>query len=72
MHRELITLYCVRYDPYCCEVDPERIWRLIQDQGGGANASVSGAIDFYVPVNLISMVLLMDSKLRVNWSKSYI
>jgi hypothetical protein len=72
MHQELITLYCVLYDPFYCRCDPERIWGLIRDCGGAANASVAGAIDFYVPADLISIVLLMDSKLRVNFKKSYI
>jgi len=72
MHRENITLYCVLYDPFYCTVDPEQIWQLIRDIGGGATASVAGAIDFYVPVSVISLVLLMDSKLKVNWRKSYV
>jgi hypothetical protein len=72
MHRANITLYCVLYDPYSCSCDPEQIWLLIRDIGGGANASVAGAIDFYVPVTVISLVLLMDSRLKVNWRKSYV
>lgn len=72
MHSELITLYCVLYDPYYCEVDPERIWTLIRDSGGGCHAGALGQLDFYVPADLISIVLLMDGGLRVNFKKSYI
>ena len=70
MLRENITLYCVLYDPYRCTVDPERIWGLICDQGGGATASVAGAVDFYVPAELITLV--MDGGLKIHWKKSYI
>lgn len=72
MVSELITLYCVLYDPSSCTVDPERIWGLIRDSGGGCHAGALGQLDFYVPAALISIVLLLDSKLRVNWKKSYI
>jgi hypothetical protein len=71
--RELITLYCVRYDPFYCEVDPERIWTLIQGSGGSCHAgAVQGSMDFYVPAAVISMVLLMDSGLKIIHKKSYI
>jgi hypothetical protein len=72
MPREYVTSYCVLYDPYRCSIDPERIWGLIQGCGGGAMSSAAGAIDFYVPADLISIVLLMDGGLRIHWKKSYI
>jgi hypothetical protein len=70
--KELITLYCVRYDPYYCRVDPERIWSLISDHQGGAHAAAVGMIDFYVPEPLITQVLLMDSGLKIRTLDSYI
>jgi hypothetical protein len=72
MHQELITLYCVLYDPYYCRCDPERIWGLIRDCGGAAEYAAVGRVNFFVPSELISIVLLMDGGLRVNWKKSYI
>jgi len=69
---DLITVYCVRYDPYYCTVDPELIWQSIRDQGGGCHSGAAGSIDFYVPARLISLVLLRDSGLRICESKSYI
>ena len=72
MHRENISLYCVLYDPYHCAIDPERVWSLIQNSGGGAQYAGGGAIDFYVPAKLISLVQLMDSGLRIQINKSYI
>jgi hypothetical protein len=68
----LITLYCVRYDPYYCSVDPERIWTLIQSHNGRVHAGAMGCMDFYVPEPLITQVLLMDSGLRVRLDKSLI
>ena len=72
MLASLITLYCVRYDPYYCSVDPERIWTLIQQHNGRVHAGAMGCMDFYVPEPLITQVLLMDSGLRVCYDKSYI
>jgi hypothetical protein len=69
---DLITLYCVRYDPYSCKGDPERIWRLIQHHDGRVHAGAMGILDFYVPETLITQVLLMDSGLRVCYDRSYI
>jgi hypothetical protein len=69
---DLITLYCVRYDPYSCKGDPERIWRLIQHHDGRVHAGAMGILDFYVPETLITQVLLMDSGLRVRYDKSLI
>jgi hypothetical protein len=68
----LITQYCVRYDPYRCDVDPERIWQLIQSHGGRVHAGAVGMLDFYVPEPLITQVLLMDPGLRVLYTKSLI
>jgi hypothetical protein len=68
----LITTYCVRYDPYRCKGDPERIWRLIESHGGRVHAGAVGILDFYVPETLITQVLLMDSGLRVCYDKSLI
>ena len=61
----------MHYDPYYCTVDPEYIWSLIQHMGGAAQASMLGAVDFYVPKQLISMIMLLDPKLRILESKSY-
>ena len=72
MLNSLITLYCVTYDPYHCNNDPERIWRLIESHNGRVHAGAMGQLDFYVPERLITQVLLMDSGLRVRYDKSYI
>ena len=72
MLNDLITLYCVRYDPYSCKGDPERIWTLIQHHDGRVHACAMGILDFYVPEPLITQVLLMDSGLRVCYDKSLI
>ncbi len=72
MLNDLITLYCVRYDPNYCKNDPERIWRLIQSHDGRVHACAMGQLDFYVPETLITQVLLMDSGLRVCYDKSFI
>ena len=72
MLEQLITLYCVRYDPYHCKSDPERIWTLLQSHGGSVHAGAAGSMDFYVPEQLITQVLLMDSGLRVKHKNSYI
>jgi hypothetical protein len=69
---DLITLYCVRYDPYHCKNDPERVWRLIQGHDGRVHACAMGQLDFYVPEILITQVLLMDAGLRVCYDKSLI
>lgn len=68
----LITLYCVRYDPYYCSVDPERIWTIIQDCGGCIHAGPVGSMDFYVPERLISVVMLLDPGLRLRLEHSYV
>ena len=72
MLNDLITQYCVRYDPYSCKGDPERIWTLIQSHDGRVHACAMGILDFYVPERLITQVLLMDSGLRVRYDKSLI
>ena len=72
MLESLITQYCVRYDPYYCKQDPERIWRLIQLHGGSVHAGAAGSMDFYVPEPLITQVLLMDAGLRVRKGHSLI
>ena len=72
MLESLITTYCVRYDPYHCKKDPERIWRLIEKHNGRVHACAMGCMDFYVPEPLITQVLLMDSGLRVRLDKSLI
>ena len=72
MLEELITTYCVRYDPYYCKQDPERIWTLLQLHDGRVHAGAMGMLDFYVPEQLITQVLLMDSGLRVLYNKSLI
>ena len=72
MLANLITTYCVRYDPYSCKGDPERIWTLIQHHDGRVHACAMGCMDFYVPETLITQVLLMDSGLRVCYDKSLI
>jgi hypothetical protein len=69
---DLITTYCVRYDPYYCAVDPERLWTIVQRSGGTVHASAANILDFYVPESLITQVLLMDSGLRVCYDRSYI
>ena len=72
MLNDLITLYCVRYDPNHCDIDPERIWTVIQRHDGRVHAGAMGMLDFYVPESLITQVLLMDSGLRVRYDRSYI
>ena len=72
MLKHLITLYCVRYDPFYCKSDPERIWTLLQGHGGHCHAGAMGSMDFYVPESLITQVLLMDSGLKLRLEDSYI
>ena len=72
MLANLITTYCVTYDPYYCKSDPERIWTLLQSHDGRVHACAMGQLDFYVPERLITQVLLMDSGLRVCYDKSLI
>ena len=72
MLNDLITQYCVRYDPYSCKGDPERIWTVIQPHNGRVHACAMGILDFYVPESLITQVMLMDSGLRVCYDRSYI
>jgi len=72
MYSDSITLYCVRYDPYSCDVDPERIWEIVQRSGGGVHAGPVNDLDFYVPASIITQVLLMDSGLKVRLGASYI
>ena len=72
MLESLITTYCVRYDPYHCKNDPERIWTLIQHHDGRVHAGAVGILDFYVPERLITQVLLMDAGLRLRKDRSYI
>jgi len=68
----LITLYCVRYNPFYCKSDPERIWRVIEPSGGSVHALVGGIMDFYVPAHIITQVIMMDSGLRLRTADSYI
>jgi hypothetical protein len=70
--KSLITLYCVRYDPYYCSVDPERLWEVIQRSGGHVHAGSMGILDFYVPSGIITQVILMDSALSLRTEDSYI
>lgn len=72
MLASLITQYCVRYDPYRCVIDPERIWHVVQRHDGRVHAGAVGCLDFYVPEPIITQVLLMDSGLRVRLDKSLI
>ena len=72
MLNSLITLYCVRYDPYYCSVDPERLWEVVQRSGGRVHAGAASILDFYVPERIITQVVLMDSGLRVRYDRSYI
>ena len=68
----LITLYCVTYDPFYCDCDPERLWTIVQRSGGSVHASAASCLDFYVPERIITQILLMDSGLKVRHAKSYI
>ena len=72
MLESLITTYCVRYDPYRCDIDPERLWEIVQRHDGRVHAGAVGILDFYVPEQLITQVLLMDPGLRVRYDKSLI
>ena len=72
MLNELITLYCVRYDPYYCSVDPERLWEVIQRSGGSVHAGPVGILDFYVPERVITQIVLMDAGLSIRTADSYI
>jgi hypothetical protein len=69
---ELITLYCVRYDPFYCTCDPEKLWEVVQRSGGSVHAGAMNILDFYVPERIITQVMLMDSGLRVRSRDSYI
>jgi hypothetical protein len=69
---QLITTYCVRYDPYYCDVDPERLWAVIQRSGGHVHAGPVGILDFYVPERIITQVVLMDSGLSILHDRSFI
>jgi len=70
--KSLITLHCVRYDPYYCSVDPERLWAVVQRSGGHVHAGAMGILDFYVPDRIITQVALMDSGLQLRTADSYI
>lgn len=72
MLKDLITLYCVRYDPFYCTCDPERLWEVVQRSGGSVHAGAMNILDFYVPNRIITQVMLMDSGLRVKNDRSYI
>ena len=73
MYTESITMYCVRYDAYFCQVDPERLWEVVQRSGGGVSAmELQGYLDFHVPAAIITQVMLMDSGLKVRLQDSYI
>jgi hypothetical protein len=68
----LITLYCVRYDPYYCTCDSERLWEIVQRSGGSVSAGPVGILYFYVPERIISQIALMDSGLRIDYDRSLI
>ena len=70
--KDAITLYCVRYDPFYCNADPERLWTIVQRSGGSVHAGAANCLDFYVPERIIAQVMLMDSGLRIQHAKSYI
>jgi hypothetical protein len=70
--QDSITLYCVRYDPFYCAADPERLWAVIQRSGGSVHAGAMNILDFYVPERIITQVMLMDSGLRIKHDRSYI
>jgi hypothetical protein len=70
--KDLITLYCVRYDPFYCTSDPERLWEIVQRSGGSVHAGAMNILDFYVPERVITQVMLMDSGLRLRTEDSYI
>jgi hypothetical protein len=70
--KDSITLYCVRYDPYYCNSDPERLWEIVQRSGGHISTGPVGILDFYVPASIITQVLLMDSALSLRTEDSYI
>jgi len=72
MYTESITSYCVRYDPYKCGLDPQRIWSVIASLGGSCHWLPLGRIDFYVPRQVIVQIMLMDSALRIIESNSWI
>jgi len=72
MLRSLITLYCVTYDPFYCTVDPETLWKVVQQSGGSVHVSVANCLDFYVPPQIITQILLMDPALRLRYDRSYI
>ena len=73
MHKESITMYCVRYDPVHCDCDAERVWQVVQRSGGGISAlAQQGHMDFHVPASIITQVLLMDSGLKLRIRDSYV
>lgn len=65
MLNQYITTYCVRYDPYVCDCDPESLWQQVYSAGGHISAKPMGIIDFFVPAHVISLVLLRDSALKI-------
>jgi hypothetical protein len=67
-----ITLYCVRYDPFYCKSDSERIWRMVSQSGGSCHAGAANILDFYVPEKIIAMVMLLDPGLKIQHARSYI
>ena len=67
-----ITLYCVTYDPYYCDIDPERLWAVVQRSGGSVHAGAANCMDFYVPERIITQIMLMDPGLKIRHAKSYI
>ena len=72
MLTDSITLYCVRYDPYYCSLDPERLWLVVERSGGHVSTGPVGILDFYVPESIITQILLMDAGLQVRTQDSYI
>ena len=72
MFKDSITLYCVRYDPYYCDVDPERVWEVVQRSGGHVSTGAFGIIDFYVPNSIVTQIALMDAGLSIRTEDSYI
>ena len=72
MLNSFITLYCVCYDPYYCDIDPERLWEIVQRHDGRVHAGAANCLDFYVPERIITHIMLMDSGLKIQHAKSYI
>lgn len=69
---DLITLYCVRYDPQLCACSAETIWHHVQRVSGTMQSINYGCVDFLVPARYLTLILMLDAGLSVVKSRSYL